>query len=107
MTTFDIGRWLFVTLAILALAIAAPSVAAHGNDSAPGGTSSDDGTAADWASWMEDHMTDHMGPGSVAWMESHMGTTVDEMAADMADADHRPGTHAGQSHGTTSGGHGC
>ncbi len=46
---------------------------------------------------MEAQMTEHMGPGSVEWMESHMGATVDEMAQDMADDDYNGGMY-GQGH---------
>lgn len=42
------------------------------------------GTPGDWATWMEAHATDHMGPGAIDWMESHMGTSLEEMARDMA-----------------------
>jgi len=97
MTTFKIGRWLFVALAIVGLAFAAPLASAHGTDTAADDAPPYDGTADDWAAWMEDHMTDHMGPGSVEWMESHMGVTVDEMARDMADDDYDGGTY-GQGH---------
>jgi hypothetical protein len=40
---------------------------------------------------MEAQMTEHMGPGAVEWMESHMGVTVDEMAQDMADEEYHDG----------------
>jgi hypothetical protein len=46
---------------------------------------------------MEGQMTEHMGPGSVEWMESHMGVTVDEMAQDMADDGYNGGMY-GQGH---------
>ena len=75
-----------------------------------------DGTAEEWEVWMKSHMTEHVGPGSVAWMESHMGVTVAEMAQYMADGnDTAHGTgflhhgHAGGSgmHGSAHGGHGA
>ena len=91
MTTFTLGRWLLVALALIGLALAVPAVSAHGNDTIAD-DHPEDGTAEDWAAWMEGHMTDHMGPGSVEWMEDHMGVTVDEMAEDMADGDH-PGAY--------------
>jgi hypothetical protein len=90
MTTFTLGRWLLVALALVGLALAVPAVGAHGNDTIAD-DHPDDGTAADWATWMEGHMTDHMGPGSVEWMESHVGVTVDEMADDVADDDYNHG----------------
>ncbi|SNZ03690.1 hypothetical protein SAMN06269185_0344 [Natronoarchaeum philippinense] len=99
MTNFKLGGWLLVALAIVGFAFAAPVVSAHGTN-----TTADDAppydrnaTADDWAAWMEGHMTDHMGPSSVEWMESHMGVTVDEMAQDMADDDYNDGMY-GQDH---------
>lgn len=92
MTTYTLGRWLLVTLAIVGLALAVPAVSAHGNETIAD-DHRDDGPAADWAAWMEGHMIDHMGPGSVEWMESHMGVTVDEMAEDMADDDYNGGMY--------------
>ncbi|MFC6993761.1 hypothetical protein ACFQH3_19805 [Haladaptatus sp. GCM10025707] len=97
MTTFKLGGWLLVALAIIGLAFVAPVVSAHGTDTTADDAPPYDGTAADWAAWMEAHMTDHMGPGSVEWMESHMGVTVDEMAQDMADDDYDGGMY-GQGH---------
>ncbi|WP_423999154.1 hypothetical protein ACOZ4I_10220 [Haloarcula salina] len=97
MTNFRIGRWLLVVLAIVGLALAAPLVSAHGTDTTVDDAPPYDGTADDWAAWMEGHMTEHMGPGSVEWMESHMGVTVDEMAQDMADDDYDGGMY-GQGH---------
>ncbi|MFC7130503.1 hypothetical protein [Haloferax chudinovii] len=85
MTTFKIGRWLLVALAIVGLAVAAPVVSAHGNDTTADDAPPYNGTATEWTAWMESQMTDHMGPGAVEWMESHMGVTVDEMGQDMAD----------------------
>jgi len=87
MTNFTIGRWLLVALAIVGLAFAAPVVSAHDNETTAtaDGAPPYDGDTAEWAGWMESHMTDHAGPGAVEWMESHMGVTVDEMAEDMAD----------------------
>jgi hypothetical protein len=65
---------------------------AHGND-----TTADDAPpyegADDWATWMEDHMTDHMGPDAVEWMEANMGVTIDEMAQDHTDEDPDRGMH--------------
>ncbi|AUV84506.1 hypothetical protein C2R22_23470 (plasmid) [Salinigranum rubrum] len=97
MTNFELGRWLLVALAIIGLAVAVPAVSAHGTDTAADDTPPYNGTADDWAAWMEAQMTEHMGPGSVEWMESHMGVTVDEMAQDMADDDYNGGMY-GQGH---------
>lgn len=96
MTTFTRGRWLLVALAVVGLALAAPAVSAHGNDTTADDTPTDNATADDWATWMEAQMTEHMGPGSVEWMESHTGVTVNEMGREAADQ-HRGGT-PGQGH---------
>ncbi|MBX0297685.1 hypothetical protein [Haloarcula nitratireducens] len=97
MTNYTIGRWLLVALAIVGLALAPGLVSAHGNETTADDAPPYDGNADDWAAWMDGHMTDHMGPGSVEWMESHMGVTVDEMAQDMAKDDHDRGMY-GQGH---------
>ena len=92
MTDRNIARWLLVALAIVGLAFAVPAVSAHGdapvreNETAADGTPVD-GEAAAWATWMEAHMTDHMGPNAVTQMETYTGVTVDEMARDMTDDD--------------------
>jgi len=97
MTNVTLGRWLLVALAIVGLALAAPLVSAHGNDTTTDDASTDMTTADERATWMESQMTDHMGPGSVEWMESHMGVPVDEMPRDIAHDDHDHGTY-GQGH---------
>lgn len=92
MPTIETGRWLLVALAIVGLALAATAVSAHGTavttDHPYNGTEAPpyNGTAAEWDVWMETHMTEHMGPGSVAWMEAHTGVTIEEMAQHMAEA---------------------
>jgi hypothetical protein len=104
MTNRNLGRWLLVALAIVGLAFAAPVVSAHGdepiqeNETAAEGTPADD-SAADWAAWMEGHMTDYMGPNAVDEMEAHMGVTVDEMAQDMADDNYTATGMNGQGYG--------
>lgn len=104
MTNRNLGRWLLVAIAIVGLAFAAPVVSAHGDEPTQGNeTAADempaDGDAADWAAWMDGHMTDHMGPDAVDEMEAHMGVTVDEMAQDMADDNHTAAGMNGQGHG--------
>ena len=99
MTNFKPLGWLIVALVIVGLAFVVPTVSAHGNATTADDAPPYDGTADDWATWMEAHMIDHMGPGSVEWMENHMGLTVDEMAEDMAD-DGQMGRYA-------PGGNGC
>ncbi|WP_435344908.1 hypothetical protein [Haloarchaeobius sp. HRN-SO-5] len=85
MTNFELGRWLLVALAVLGLAFAAPVVSAHGDESTADDAPPYDGTVADWADWMDGHVTDHVGPGAIEWMESHMGASIDEMGRDVAD----------------------
>jgi hypothetical protein len=99
MTTLTIGRWLLVALAIIGLAFAARAVSAQGNETTADDAPPYNGTATDWAAWMEAHMTDHMEPGAVEWMGTHRGVTIDEMAQDMADGDHANGGMYGQGHG--------
>ena len=98
MTNYTTGRWLLVALALVGLVFAAPVVSAHGGETNGDDATADD-AAADWAAWMEAQMTEHMGPGAVEWMESHMGVTVGEMAQDMADGDHDRGMYGGGMYG--------
>ena len=104
MTDRNIARWLLVALAIVGLAFAAPAVSAHGdepvreNETATDGTPVD-GETATWATWMEAHMTDQMGPNAVDQMETFTGVTVDEMAREMADGDHGNYAAAGRGGG--------
>ena len=111
MTTLDSGRWLLVAIAIVGLALGATAVSAHGTDATTehpyNGTEAPpyNGTAAEWEVWMENHMSEHMGSGSVAWMEAHMGVTVEEMAQHMAEANYTG--HGGEYlHHNHSGGYG-
>ena len=88
MTNVKLGGWLLVALAIVGLVLVPGLAGAHGNETTGDDAHPSDGTDDDWAAWMTGHMTDHMGPGSVEWMESHTGVTVDGMARDVADDDH-------------------
>ena len=97
MTTYTVGRWLLVGIAILGLALLAPVVSAHGTGPTADEAPSYNATAEGWATWMEAQMTDHMGPDSVEWMEAHMGVPVDEMSRLMADGDY--GDHPRYGHG--------
>ncbi|TQQ78378.1 hypothetical protein EGH24_15005 [Halonotius terrestris] len=104
MTNRNLGRWLLVALAIVGLAFAAPVVSAHGGEPIQGNeTIADrtpaDGGAADWATWMEGHMTDYMGPDAIDEMEAHMGVTVDEMAQDMENDNYTATGMNGQGYG--------
>ncbi|MFB6113099.1 MAG: hypothetical protein ABEJ58_03220 [Halodesulfurarchaeum sp.] len=95
MTTITTGRVLVLAVAVIALAFTAPVVSAHGTDTAAEPTPDDapiNGTPGEWADWMESHMSEHMGPGAIGWMESYMGISVEEMAEDMATGD-VPGGH--------------
>ena len=127
MPTIELGRWLLVAVVIVGLAFAATVVSAHGTDTTtdhpyntttdhPYNTTTDNpyngteappynGTAAEWEIWMENHMTEHVGSGSVAWMESHMGVTVEEMAQHMAEANYT-GHGAGYLHHDHTSGYG-
>lgn len=88
-----IRHLLLVTIAIAGLVVASSLVTAHGGEQAGADGAPVDGNASDWATWMEQHMTEYMGPGSVEYMESSMGVSVEEMAEDMANGD--PGAHCG------------
>ncbi|MCT9098226.1 hypothetical protein [Haloarchaeobius sp. HME9146] len=91
MTKLNVGRWLVVSFALVALVFGVSVVGAHGDDPAAEDAPPYDGTAAEWATWMEAHMTEHMGEGAVEWMESHMGGSMDEMGRGMAGGAHGPG----------------
>lgn len=96
MTLLKNARWLVVVLAVVGLVSIAPAVSAHGAGPTADDTPPYGGTADEWTAWMEAHMTQHMGPGAVEWMESHMGVTVEEMGEYMAGHGHRgPGTDGG------------
>ena len=78
------------TLTVLAVAaillLAAGGVTAHDND---GNTTGHDdapvnGSAADWAAWMEQHMTEHVGADAATQMQDRMGMNYEEMGEHMA-----------------------
>jgi len=66
---------------LVGLVVTTAVIAGHGD----AGPAPVDGTASDWAGWMESHMTTHMGADAVDWMDSHMGTAIEAMAEDMAE----------------------
>ena len=78
---------LLSVLAVLAvLLLAVGGVAAHGthvstadHESAPA-----NGSAAEWATWMEQHMTKQMGAEAAAQMQGRMGMSYEEMGEYMA-----------------------
>lgn len=102
MTNLNVARWLLVVLAIAGLAVATPVVSAHATESPTNETADNappyNGSAVEWTAWMEAHMTEHMGPGAVEQMESHMGMTVDEMGQQMAAGNHPRDQMAAENH---------
>lgn len=109
MSTITTGRVLLVAALALGLIVTAPAVSAHGGEPTAQPPTTDhpgaDADASTWARWMESRMESHMGPGSVEWMESHMGLSVDEMARDMATGGHTQAEY-GHDHGEYGNGHG-
>ncbi|WP_458209114.1 hypothetical protein [Haladaptatus sp. NG-SE-30] len=91
MTNYNLGRWLIVALALVGLALVAPMVSAHGNETTADDARPGAGLAGHWGGWMDGHM----GAGSIEWMESHMGITIEEMAENRG------------SHGRRGSGRGC
>lgn len=80
------------TVAITALAIfaalllVAGGVAAHGNETNGGhGDAPVDGTAEEWAGWMEERMMEHMGEDGAKQMQERMGMSYEEMGRMMGD----------------------
>lgn len=104
MRTFTLT--VLAVLAVLLLAVG--GVAAHGNDKDT--TGHDDapvnGSTADWAAWMEQHMTEHMGADAAAQMQERMGTNYQEMGEHVAA--HQDGSMMnGQMMGGSMSGMGC
>lgn len=97
MTNRNIRPWLLVVLAIVGLALAIPVVSAHGADTTADDAPPYNATSDEWATWMQTEMNEHMGPGSVEWMESQMGVTVEEMGQDMTNENYTGGMY-GQGH---------
>lgn len=73
-------------LAVLAVLLFAGGVAAHGNNDTASDSDSmpENASAEEWATWMEHHMTEHMGADAAKQMEDHMGMTYEEMGEHMA-----------------------
>lgn len=84
-----VGRWLLVAIAILGLALVATTVSAHGNDTGTNEAPPANATAAEWAAWMQEHLT----ADEIAWMEQHSGLTLEEMAEHMAEDGHWDDDH--------------
>lgn len=98
MTNRTFGLVLLVAVAVLALLLVATLATSQtarpmADYAHPYGADTDK-----MAIWMDARMTDHLGPGYVAWMEAHMGATVDEMTRYMTGNSHRGGM-AGQGYG--------
>lgn len=79
------------TITVIALAllgvvlVATGGVVAHGNGDDNGGHDEPvNGTAAEWGTWMEQHMTEHMGADAAKRMQERMGMTFEEMGEHMA-----------------------
>lgn len=77
---------ILTVLAVLAiLLLTAGVVTAHDNDEST--TDHDDapvnGSAADWAAWIEQHMTERMGADAAAQMQERMGMSYEEMGEHM------------------------
>ena len=95
---------LTVLAAIAVLLLAVGGVAAHGSDTA---SDHDDvpenASAAEWAAWMEQHMTEHMGVDAAAQMQDRMGMSYEQMGEHMAS--HQNGSMMdGMMNGTMRGG---
>ena len=76
-----------IVLAVLAvLLLTAGAVATYDNEANT--TGHDDvpmnGSAVDWAAWMEQHMIEHMGTDAAAQMQEWMGMSYEEMGEYMA-----------------------
>ena len=81
---------ILVVLAVLAVsALAVSGAAAHGSnetDTSHKDVPDDDSTDS-WATWMEQHMIEHMGEERAAQMEERMPMTYEEMGQHMASHD--------------------
>ena len=77
---------LTITAVLAVLLLAVGGVTAHGtNSSNPGHDDApQNGTAAEWATWMEQHMTEHMGADAATEMQDRMGMSYEEMSEHMA-----------------------
>ena len=77
---------LTVLAALAVLLLAVGGVAANGSND----TASDhdrvpeNASAAEWATWMEQHMTEHMGADAAAQMQDRMGLSYEEMGEQMS-----------------------
>ena len=77
---------LVITAALAVLLLAVGGVAAHGMNNSTAGhdNAPQNGTAAEWATWMEQHMTEQMDADAAAQMQERMGMSYGEMGEQMA-----------------------
>ena len=91
-------KFTVIALALLGVVLVATGgVVAHGNGDSNHTDAPENGTAAEWGAWMEQHMTEHMGADAAKQMQERMGMTFEEMGEHMA---------SGES-GSMMGGMGC
>ena len=79
MRTTTLG--VLVVLALVALTTGV--VTAHENGGDTGNGMPTNATASEWATWMNQQMTEHMGAEATAQMQNRMGITTDQMGAHM------------------------
>jgi hypothetical protein len=79
MPTRTLGRTLFVALAVLGLALAAPAVGAHGDAPATDEAPTTGTNATEQGGWMLGELTDRLGPDAAEWMASHAGMSGDRL----------------------------
>ena len=80
------NQTLSVLAVLMILLLAVGSVTAHGGNAS---TSDHDrmpenASAAEWATWMEQRMTEYMGADAAAQMQERMGMSYEEMGQHMA-----------------------
>ena len=81
-------KFTVIALALLGvLLVATGGVVAHGNGNSNHTDAPENGTDAEWGTWMEQHMTEHMGADAAAEMMGKMGMSYDEMGEHMASQD--------------------
>ena len=102
MRTFTLA----VVLVLAVLLLAAGGVAAHGNDGNTTGhdDAPENGSAADWATWMEQHVTERTGADAAAQMREQMGMSSEEVGEHMAAHQNDSMMHDGMRGGTMDGG---
>lgn len=84
---------LTVLAALAVLLLAVSGVAANGsNDTASDHdriAETENASADEWATWMEQHMTEHIGADAAAQMQDRMGMSYEEMGEHMASSQNR------------------